>query len=74
MISLLKCWNERPHSRAEHFGRDLGKRIASQPLQIAAPKCPVSDLAFRHILLSQMGDQIPAGFLQPREAAEFQFY
>ncbi len=53
---------------------DLGKRIASQPLQIAAPKCPVADLAFRHILLSQMGDQIPAGFLQPREAAEFQFH
>ena len=43
MISLLKCWNERPHSRAEHFGVDIGKRIARRPLQIAAPKCPVAD-------------------------------
>src|SRR5712664_3346858 len=29
MISLLKCWNERPHSRAEHFGRSCRALLGS---------------------------------------------
>src|SRR6266849_8101554 len=65
MISLLKCWNERPNSRAEALWAQLSISVSA----LLGSPCRSRRRSVR--LLTGLQTHF---LLQPREAAEFQFH